>query len=205
MALQTPTKTEPVFASRHGNLIVVRFPGLGDVQNGLQRKLSPGLRYHFGRESDVRTSDGNKAVESTGVKVTDALRKRDRDYIAQYGHLYDAETDVEPSETDGLRGWQHQKDRFWTTEEFLRWSAFTERHFYEVEPAAPGSADTLEEIAGFAIDGDVDALVNLLEQEQEEWARPDVVKAATHALEKLASAADRDAENGSKGAGGGKG
>jgi hypothetical protein len=184
MPTQEATPTEQVFVSKSTNLSVTRFGALTDIQNGLQRKLSPGLRYEFGRESSVVDSQGFSILEGGAVRVTDELRKRDRQYIVEYGHLYGAEKDVDPGEKDTLRG-PHQVERFLSTEDFLRRRAEETGAFQEVPPVAPDSNPVLRRITDLVIEDDIDGLLQLHEDETDGWQRPDVLEAAESALNRL--------------------
>lgn len=183
MALHTPTKTEQVFASKSINLSVTRFTALTDIQNGIQRKLSPGLRYAFGSESNVVGDDGDNLLEGGSIKVDDQMRRRDWQFIERYGHLYPAEVD-EDWDTDVAKG-KAQRKRFLSTEDFLRQRSVETGDFVEVEPAAPGSGDTLQRVIELAAEQDIEGLVAVAEQETAGWERQDVLDAVEGALTRL--------------------
>lgn len=158
MATALSTRTEPVFQSLSINARVVRFPELTDVQNGLTRKLAPGLAYVF--------VDG-------ALIVNEELRFRDAQYIARYGAQYVPET-MDPDTP------------FLSTEEFLRGRAAKWGRFREMPIPTPGSAGALQEIAALAIEGDFGALAQLHKLEVGEWGRGDVIEACELAMEKIA-------------------
>lgn len=193
MATQMPTLTEQVFASRSTNLSVTRFAALDEtIQGGLQRKIAPGLRYAFGRDSGVTDSEGFDIPVGGSVRVDEALRRRDAEYISRYGMHYPPETDAALFDADDPDDSKraYLKRAFLSTEDFLRQRSALTGDFRELPPVAPGSQDDLRKVTDLVIDGDVAGLLALYEVEEAEWGRPDVLEAAQSALSRLAERAE---------------
>jgi hypothetical protein len=187
MANKAPTLNEQVFASRYANLTVTRFPEMEDQQGGLKRKVAPGLRYSFGGEvAGVTDSEGMGVIAGGSLRVDDELRERDWMYIEEYGDLYPPEKVLGRKERKAHReGNLDPQEAFLSTEEFLRERMKVTGDFHELPAVAPDASEVLQRVTELAIDRDVDGLVKLVEDEQGEWNRPQVIEAVKRAVAQI--------------------
>lgn len=180
---EAPTKTEPVFMSRHTNLRITRFPERGKDEGG----PLPGLSYDFGQDSGVQDSEGYEIVIGGTLRVTDELRLRDEHYIDEYAPMLDPERTLNREDRRKHKdGKLDPAEAFLSTEEFLRKRAEKTRGFYEVPVVAPDPADELRQIAELAVARDTDGLVELAAKEKAGWGRRQVLDQIEHVLEMLA-------------------
>lgn len=186
MASKAPTLEEQVFTSRHMNLTVTRFPKREQIHGDLKSEVAPGLRYHFGQESAVRGSDGDFVMQGGSIRVDDELRRRDEEYIEEYGEWCPPEVPLNKEQRKAYKeGTLEPEDAYLSTEEFLRKRSRETGQFHELPPVAPDAGEALRTVAELAIDRDTEGLVKLAEAESNEWARPAVLEAVEHALERL--------------------
>lgn len=118
--------------------------------------------------------------------VNDLLVERDREFLAERARML--HQDFDPSE--------------YTAEDIIEWLEGHEDFgvtFFRQPEMAPPAGPLLEEITGAAIDGDLDRLVEIHEEEDSTWARDEVLAPVRAAITRLEA---RAAESASKAPGG---
>lgn len=151
-----------VFHARAHNLQLTRFQAIRSHDGGLQRDVSPGLRYSF---------------RDHKLEVDDALRRETAEFLKRYGRHYFAFE-------DDLRDAAAMSDEAWLREH-PGCNGQGVDSFREITPVVPSAEAELAAILQAQLDGDEDALRVIYETELDGHKRENVLQGAQKALEAI--------------------
>jgi hypothetical protein len=158
-----PTGVTVTFHARAHNLMLTRFPAVRETYGGgLQRDVSPGLRYSF---------RDHKLV------VDDELRRETADFLKRHGsHYYTFGEDLRAAAALPVEDWLR---------EHTGCNGQGVDSFREITPVVPAAETELGAILQAQIDSDEDKLREIYEAELAGHKRPNVLQGAQLALEAI--------------------